>query len=71
MVTIFIVQAMGTHVGIIHALDYTGKRIKSYRPHSASITDICIDSTSEFIASSSIDGKLILKNLWIDTDSRA
>ena len=69
--TVYVIQAMGTHVGVIHAMDYTGKRIKSYRPHSASITDICIDSTSEFIASSSIDGKLILNALWTDADGRA
>lgn len=49
---------MGTHNGIIHVLDYAGARVKSYRPHSASVIDMCFDETADFIASASIDGKL-------------
>lgn len=37
-------QAMGTHAGIVHALDFSGNRVKSFRPHSASIIDLCVDS---------------------------
>lgn len=50
------IKAMGTHSGIIHVLDYSGERVKSYRPHSASINDMCFDSASEFIATASVDG---------------
>lgn len=49
-------QAMGTHAGIIHILDLTGTRIKSYKPHMASIVDISLDSTADFVATASIDG---------------
>ena len=37
-------------------LDLSGKRIKSYKPHLASIVDIEFDETGEFIATASIDG---------------
>ena len=47
---------MGTHNGIVHVLDYTGERVKSYRPHSASIIDMCFDTTGEFVGTASIDG---------------
>ncbi|KAI5121199.1 hypothetical protein M0805_006000 [Coniferiporia weirii] len=55
--------AMGTHSGIIHVLDYTGGRIKSYRLHSASVIDLCFDSAAEFVASASIDGQVIIHSL--------
>ncbi|PAV21458.1 vacuolar assembling VPS41 [Pyrrhoderma noxium] len=55
--------AMGTHSGIIHVLDYSGERVKSYRPHSASINDMCFDSASEFIATASVDGQVIIHSL--------
>ena len=47
---------MGTHAGIIHILDITGKRIKSYKPHLASVVDISLDATADFVATASIDG---------------
>jgi hypothetical protein len=47
---------MGTHAGIIHILDLTGKRMKSYKPHMASVIDISLDATADFVASASIDG---------------
>ena len=34
----------------------SGHRLKSYKPHSASIIDICTDETSDFIATASMDG---------------
>jgi hypothetical protein len=47
---------MGTHAGIIHILDLTGKRIQSYKPHMASVVDISLDATTDFVATASIDG---------------
>ena len=47
---------MGTHAGIIHILDLMGKRIKSFKPHMASIVDISLDATADFVATASIDG---------------
>jgi len=50
-------QALGTHGGIVHILDLKGTRIKSYKPHQASIVDISMDITADFVATASIDGK--------------
>lgn len=41
---------------MVHVLDMKGTRIKSRRPHSATINDISIDSTGEFVATASMDG---------------
>lgn len=50
-------QALGTHAGLVHILDLTGKRIKSYKPHLASVVDISMDETADFVSTASIDGK--------------
>ncbi|TEB23793.1 vacuolar protein sorting-associated protein 41 [Coprinellus micaceus] len=55
--------ALGTHAGIVHVLDLSGKRIKSYKPHLASIVDIEFDETGEFIATASIDGQVYVRSL--------
>ncbi|KAF5363557.1 hypothetical protein D9756_000090 [Leucocoprinus leucothites] len=57
------IMALGTHAGIIHLLDPTGKRIKSYKPHYASIIDISLDSNAEFIATASIDGQVVVHSI--------
>jgi len=49
-------QVLGTHAGIVHVLDPTGKRIKSYKPHYASVIDISLDTNAEFVATASLDG---------------
>ena len=41
----------------MHILDLSGKRLKSYKPHMASIVDISVDATGDFVATASIDGK--------------
>ncbi|KAF6748944.1 vacuolar protein sorting 41 [Ephemerocybe angulata] len=55
--------ALGTHAGIVHVLDLTGKRLKSYKPHLASIVDIEFDETGDFIATASIDGQIYVRSL--------
>lgn len=57
------IQALGTHAGIVHLLDLSGTRIKSYKSHQASILDICVDETGEFIATASMDGQVIIISL--------
>ncbi|CDO75230.1 hypothetical protein BN946_scf184895.g10 [Trametes cinnabarina] len=47
--------ALGTHAGMLHILDLSGQHIKSLRAHSASVLDISIDLTGDFIATASID----------------
>ncbi|KDQ63963.1 hypothetical protein JAAARDRAFT_27634 [Jaapia argillacea MUCL 33604] len=55
--------ALGTHAGIVHILDLTGKRIKSYKPHQASVIDICMDSTGDFVGTASMDGQVVVHSL--------
>lgn len=53
-------QVMGTHMGAIFILDFSGKVVARYRPHTAMINAISIDGGSEFVASASMDGGLWL-----------
>ncbi|KAL4076442.1 hypothetical protein V8B97DRAFT_1921758 [Scleroderma yunnanense] len=55
--------ACGTHSGIVHVLDLTGKRVKSFKPHQASVNDIEMDSTADFVATASIDGQVVIQSL--------
>ncbi|KII94565.1 hypothetical protein PLICRDRAFT_97705 [Plicaturopsis crispa FD-325 SS-3] len=55
--------ALGTHGGIIHILDLTGKRLKSYKPHQASVFDLSMDSTADFVSSASMDGQVVIHSL--------
>ncbi|TRM69810.1 hypothetical protein BD626DRAFT_393164 [Schizophyllum amplum] len=52
---------LGTHAGVVHILDLNGTRIKSYKKHLASITDIALDE--DFIATASMDGHVIILSL--------
>lgn len=47
---------MGTHNGAIFILDFKGEIVKMFRPHSAMVNDLSIDSGSDFVASASMDG---------------
>ncbi|EIN11015.1 vacuolar protein sorting-associated protein 41 [Punctularia strigosozonata HHB-11173 SS5] len=55
--------ALGTHAGIVHILDLAGKRIKSFKPHGASVCDITMDSAAEFVATASMDGQIVIHTL--------
>ncbi|KAJ7446892.1 hypothetical protein B0H11DRAFT_2083691 [Mycena galericulata] len=52
--------ALGTHGGLVHILDLAGNRIKSYKPHMASVIDISMDETAEYVATASIDGQVVI-----------
>ncbi|KAJ7638224.1 vacuolar assembling protein VPS41 [Roridomyces roridus] len=54
--------ALGTHGGFVHILDIAGNRKKSYKPHMASVIDICMDETAEFVATASIDGQVVIQS---------
>lgn len=43
----------------MHVLDLDGKRVKSFKPHTASIIDICFDTTADFVGTASIDGMCV------------
>ncbi|GJJ10532.1 hypothetical protein Clacol_004759 [Clathrus columnatus] len=55
--------AFGTHSGLLHIVNYTGDRIRSFKPHGASINDISIDSTENFIGTASIDGGVSVNSM--------
>ncbi|QRW16182.1 FMN-dependent alpha-hydroxy acid dehydrogenase [Rhizoctonia solani] len=54
---------LGTHSGIVHVLDLNGVRQRSYRPHTATITDMSVDTTGDFVATASIDGQVVIHSL--------
>ncbi|CAJ0628978.1 9287_t:CDS:10 [Entrophospora sp. SA101] len=60
---------LGTHNGEIFILDFDGNRIKQYSSNSATISDISIDAYEEYIASASIDGKVIIHK-WEDDSTQ-
>lgn len=55
--------ALGSHNGFAHILDLTGQRIKTFKPHAASVIDICFDSTAEFIGTASMDGQVFIHSI--------
>ncbi|KAI0351535.1 vacuolar protein sorting-associated protein 41 [Trametes cingulata] len=48
---------------MLHILDLSGQHIKSFPGHSASVSDISMDVTGDFIATASIDGQVIVHSL--------
>jgi hypothetical protein len=55
--------ALGMHSGSIYILDEQGNLIKGFRSHTASVLDLVIDSTSEFIGSAGMDGLVSIVSL--------
>ncbi|PWZ03315.1 hypothetical protein BCV70DRAFT_197537 [Testicularia cyperi] len=56
-------MALGTHGGMIYILDIDGNLVKGFRLHTASILDLVIDSTSDFVAAASMDGLVSISAL--------
>ena len=44
-------------LGLHNILDLTGQRIKTFKPHTASVVDMCFDTTADFIGTASMDGE--------------
>lgn len=44
----------------MHVFNLAGERIKSFKPHQASVSDIEMDSTADFVATASIDGEKLI-----------
>ena len=49
-------KALGTHNGAVLILDFDGNLNNRFLSHSASVTDVAIEVSGEFIASASLDG---------------
>ena len=56
--------ALGTEGGAVHVLDLGGNEIRRFSPHSAAVTDICVDVTGEFVGSCSTDGTVVVSSLF-------
>lgn len=54
---------LGTHAGMVFVLDFSGNLVKAFRSHSASVLDLSIDSSMEFIAAAGMDGLLSISSL--------
>ncbi|KAI0748728.1 vacuolar assembling protein VPS41 [Daedaleopsis nitida] len=50
--------ALGTHGGKLHVLTLDGQLVKPFAAHTASVLDISLDITGEWIATASIDGQV-------------
>ncbi|KAI8088964.1 uncharacterized protein BX664DRAFT_263200 [Halteromyces radiatus] len=55
---------LGTHWGAVHILDFEGHLVKSFQQHTATVNDISIDASEEYIASASDDGKVYIYALY-------
>ena len=50
-------QAIGSHNGKIYLFDLKGNELRRVKAHTASISDLSLDKTSDYLASASIDGR--------------
>jgi len=57
---------LGTHWGVVYILDINGNEIRRYPCHSATIHELSIDASGEYIASCSDDGKVCIHGLYTD-----
>ncbi|KAJ3190235.1 Vacuolar protein sorting-associated protein 41 [Gaertneriomyces sp. JEL0708] len=56
--------ALGTHWGAVHILDIMGTDVKRFQSHSATVTSLSIDTGGEYVASASVDGKVVISSLY-------
>ncbi|KWU41462.1 vacuolar protein sorting-associated protein 41, partial [Rhodotorula sp. JG-1b] len=54
---------VGSHNGMIFVLSPEGRLLNRFRPHSATINDLSIDSTGEYVGSASMDGLVSIQSL--------
>ncbi|GFZ48801.1 hypothetical protein JCM24511_06550 [Saitozyma sp. JCM 24511] len=57
------VLAVGTHNGMVHVLSYEGAKVNSYRPHAASVTCLKMDEENDFVATASVEGRVVIHSL--------
>ncbi|KLT39187.1 vacuolar protein sorting-associated protein 41 [Cutaneotrichosporon oleaginosum] len=57
------VVAIGTMMGMVHVLSYEGAKINSFRPHAANVTSICLDEENDFVATASMEGRVVIHSL--------
>ncbi|KAK4685521.1 vacuolar protein sorting-associated protein 41, partial [Tremellales sp. Uapishka_1] len=57
------VIALGTQMGMVHVLTYEGSKVNSFRPHSANVTCLRLDEENEYVATSSMEGRVVIHSL--------
>ncbi|ORY33376.1 hypothetical protein BCR39DRAFT_563909 [Naematelia encephala] len=57
------VIALGTHNGMVHLLTYEGAKVNSFRPHAASVTCLRLDEENDFVATASVEGRVVIHSL--------
>ncbi|CAG8551259.1 4952_t:CDS:10 [Acaulospora morrowiae] len=60
--------ALGTHNGEVFILDFDGNLIKKFSSHTATVNDISIDVAEEYVASASMDGKIVIHGMYVDSE---
>jgi vacuolar protein sorting-associated protein 41 len=55
---------IGSHLGAIHVLDWSGEEIRRIACHSTAVNDVDIDVTGEYVASCADDGKVSILSLF-------
>ncbi|CAD7699980.1 unnamed protein product [Ostreobium quekettii] len=54
---------LGTHNGTVHLLSCAGDEVKCFDYHKAAVTGLSFDSATEYIASCSDDGTVVIRSL--------
>ncbi|KAG4301265.1 hypothetical protein PCK1_002575 [Pneumocystis canis] len=54
------ILVLGSHNGYLYIIDMDSDRLSQHCIHSASVSDVSIDNTGEYIATASIDGSVAL-----------
>nr|XP_019044083.1 vacuolar protein sorting 41 [Kwoniella bestiolae CBS 10118]OCF23013.1 vacuolar protein sorting 41 [Kwoniella bestiolae CBS 10118] len=57
------VIALGTHNGMVHVFTYEGAKVNSFRPHAAGVTCLKMDEDNDFVATSSVEGRVVIHSL--------
>ncbi|WVR07632.1 hypothetical protein IAU60_004674 [Kwoniella sp. DSM 27419] len=57
------VIALGTHNGMVHVVTYEGAKVNSFRPHAASVTCLRMDEENDFVATASVEGRVVIHSL--------
>ena len=63
-------QAIGSHNGKIYMFDLNGSELRRVKAHTASVSDLSLDKSSEYLASASIDGTSLRFNLYLTFQGR-
>eukprot|EP00192_Tetraselmis_astigmatica_P002353 CAMPEP_0117695968 /NCGR_PEP_ID=MMETSP0804-20121206/28429_1 /TAXON_ID=1074897 /ORGANISM="Tetraselmis astigmatica, Strain CCMP880" /LENGTH=974 /DNA_ID=CAMNT_0005510089 /DNA_START=546 /DNA_END=3468 /DNA_ORIENTATION=+ len=62
--------ALGTQQGTVHLLDYNGNLIREFDCHKAAVNELSFDAKSEYIASCSDDGTVVVHSLYTEESTR-